>query len=113
MQPPCTASASRGICWERGAAPYGEALLTTVHTTVLVFAAGCSDPRHEPLWHYDGRAQVINGILLPSVFMVNIAADKNIMGTPAPTWFTIVTAAILTIVMFILQAAVCSNITQL
>lgn len=58
-------------------------------------------------------AQIINGVLLPVllVFMVNIADDRHVMGAYANsrlwtvlTWFIVVVVAILTIVMFVLQA---------
>ena len=58
-------------------------------------------------------AQVINGVLLPVllVFMVLIASDRHVMGRfangriwNALTWFTIVAVAILTVVMFVMQA---------
>ena len=58
-------------------------------------------------------AQVINGVLLPVllVFMVLIASDRHVMGRYANgrvwnalTWFTIVAVAILTVVMFAMQA---------
>ena len=58
-------------------------------------------------------AQVINGVLLPVllVFMVRIADDRHVMGAYANsrlwttlTWFIVVVVAILTVVMFVLQA---------
>ncbi len=58
-------------------------------------------------------AQVINGVLLPVllVFMVKIADDRHVMGTyansrawSALTWFIVAVVAVLTVVMFVLQA---------
>ena len=58
-------------------------------------------------------AQVINGVLLPVllVFMVRIADDRHVMGAyangrawTALTWLIVVVVAILTVVMFVLQA---------
>ena len=114
--PGITASA---ICeafgWERGAdrswqeAPVYHGIITIVLviSAVVVLIPGMS------LFGIMMAAQVINGILLPIllIFMVLIAADKQIMGKFANgkiwnglTWFTIITVIILTIVMFILQA---------
>ena len=114
--PGITASA---ICeafgWERGAdrswqeAPVYHGIITIVLviSAIVVLIPGMS------LFGIMMAAQVINGILLPIllIFMVLIAADKQIMGKFANgkiwnglTWFTIITVIILTIVMFILQA---------
>ena len=114
--PGITASA---ICeafgWERGAdrswqeAPVYHGIITIVLviSAVVVLIPGMS------LFGIMMAAQIINGILLPIllIFMVLIAADKQIMGKFANgkiwnglTWFTIITVIILTIVMFILQA---------
>lgn len=58
-------------------------------------------------------AQVINGVLLPVllVFMVKIADDRHVMGTyansrawSALTWLIVAVVAVLTVVMFVLQA---------
>ena len=58
-------------------------------------------------------AQVINGVLLPVllVFMVLIASDRHVMGRHvngrawnALTWFMIVAVAVLTVIMFVMQA---------
>lgn len=58
-------------------------------------------------------AQVINGVLLPVllVFMVKIADDRHAMGTyansrawSALTWLIVAVVAVLTVVMFVLQA---------
>lgn len=58
-------------------------------------------------------AQVINGVLLPVllVFMVRIADDRHVMGAYANsrawsvlTWLIVAVVAVLTVVMFVLQA---------
>ena len=58
-------------------------------------------------------AQVINGVLLPVllVFMVKIADDRHVMGAyansrawSALTWLIVAVVAVLTVVMFVLQA---------
>ena len=58
-------------------------------------------------------AKTFNGVLLPVllVFMVLIASDKHVMGRyvnsrfwSALTWFTIGAVAVLTVVMFVMQA---------
>lgn len=58
-------------------------------------------------------AQVINGVLLPVllVFVVKIADDRHVMGTyansrawSALTWLIVAVVAVLTVVMFVLQA---------
>ena len=110
---------SSAICeafgWERGAdrswqeAPVYRGIITAIIflSAVIVIVPNVN------LFGIMMLAQVINGVLLPVllVFMVLIAGDRHVMGRFANgriwnglTWFTIIAVAILTIVMFVLQA---------
>lgn len=111
---------SSAICeafgWERGAdrswseAPVYRGIITAV---IFVSAAVVVLPNVD-LFGIMMLAQVINGVLLPVllVFMVLIAGDRHVMGRNANgrvwnalTWATIVAVTVLTVVMFVMQAA--------
>ena len=110
---------SSAICeafgWERGAdhswaeAPVYRGIITAV---IFVSAAVVVLPNVD-LFGIMMLAQVINGVLLPVllVFMVLIASDKHVMGRHANgrvwnalTWAMVVAVAVLTVVMFVMQA---------
>ena len=110
---------SSAICeafgWERGAdrswaeAPVYSGIITAV---IFVSAAVVVLPNVD-LFGIMMLAQVINGVLLPVllVFMVLIASDKHVMGRHANgrvwnalTWAMVVAVAVLTVVMFVMQA---------
>ena len=110
---------SSAVCeafgWERGQdkswseAPAYRGMVTAI---TLLSAAVVLLPQVD-LFGIMMVAQVINGVLLPVllVFMVRIADDRHVMGAYANsrawtllTWFIVVVVAILTVVMFILQA---------
>ena len=110
---------SSAICeafgWERGAdrswseAPAYRGIITAI---IFVSAAVVMVPNVN-LFGIMMTAQVINGVLLPVllVFMVKIADDRHIMGAyansriwSAITWFIVIVVAVLTVVMFVLQA---------
>ena len=110
---------SSAICeafgWERGAdrswaeAPAYRGIITAV---IAVSAVVVVLPNVN-LFGIMMVAQVINGVLLPVllVFMVLIASDKHVMGRfangrlwNALTWFTIAAVAVLTVIMFAMQA---------
>lgn len=110
---------SSAVCeafgWERGQdkswseAPAYRGMVTaiTLLSAVVVLLPGVD------LFGIMMVAQVINGVLLPVllVFMVRIADDRHVMGAyangrawTALTWLIVVVVAILTVVMFVLQA---------
>lgn len=110
---------SSAVCeafgWERGQdskwseAPAYHAMISaiTFFSAIIVLLPGID------LFGIMMLAQIINGVLLPVllVFMVNIANDRHVMGSYANsrlwtslTWFIVVIVAILTVVMFVLQA---------
>ena len=110
---------SSAVCeafgWERGAdrswaeAPAYRGIITAV---IAISAAVVLIPNVN-LFGIMMVAQVINGVLLPVllVFMVLIASDKHVMGRfangrlwNALTWFTIAAVAVLTVIMFAMQA---------
>lgn len=110
---------SSAICeafgWERGAdrswaeAPVYRGIITAV---IFVSAAVVVLPNVD-LFGIMMLAQVINGVLLPVllVFMVLIASDKHVMGRHANgrvwnalTWAMVVAVAVLTVIMFVMQA---------
>ena len=110
---------SSAVCeafgWERGAdrswaeAPAYRGIITAV---IAISAVGVMVPNVN-LFAIMMVAQVINGVLLPVllVFMVLIASDRHVMGRHvngrawnALTWFMIVAVAVLTVIMFVMQA---------
>ena len=110
---------SSAVCeafgWERGAdrswaeAPAYRGIITAV---IAVSAVVVMVPNVN-LFAIMMVAQVINGVLLPVllVFMVLIASDRHVMGRHvngrawnALTWFMIVAVAVLTVIMFVMQA---------
>lgn len=110
---------SSAVCeafgWERGAdrswaeAPAYRGIITAV---IAISAAVVMVPNVN-LFAIMMVAQVINGVLLPVllVFMVLIASDRHVMGRHvngrawnALTWFMIVAVAVLTVIMFVMQA---------
>ncbi|MBM6774512.1 Nramp family divalent metal transporter [Olsenella profusa] len=110
---------SSAICeafgWERGAdrswteAPVYRGIITAV---IFVSALVVVLPNVD-LFGIMMLAQVINGVLLPVllVFMVLIASDRHVMGRFANgrvwntlTWAMVVAVAVLTVVMFVMQA---------
>ncbi|MCR8908333.1 Nramp family divalent metal transporter [Thermophilibacter sp. ET337] len=110
---------SSAICeafgWERGAdrswteAPAYRGIITAV----IALSAVVVVLPNVNLFGIMMVAQVINGVLLPVllVFMVLIASDKHVMGRfangrlwNALTWFTIAAVAVLTVIMFAMQA---------
>ena len=110
---------SSAICeafgWERGAdRSWSEApAYRGIITAVIAISAVVVVLPDVNLFGIMMVAQVINGVLLPVllVFMVLIASDRHVMGRYANgrvwnalTWFTIVAVAILTVVMFAMQA---------
>ena len=110
---------SSAICeafgWERGAdRSWSEApAYRGIITAVIAISAVVVVLPNVNLFGIMMVAQVINGVLLPVllVFMVLIASDRHVMGRfangriwNALTWFTIVAVAILTVVMFVMQA---------
>ncbi|MBM6816648.1 Nramp family divalent metal transporter [Olsenella uli] len=110
---------SSAICeafgWERGAdRSWSEApAYRGIITAVIAISAVVVVLPDVNLFGIMMVAQVINGVLLPVllVFMVLIASDRHVMGRYANgrvwnalTWFTIVAVAILTVVMFVMQA---------
>ena len=114
--PGVTASAvCEAFGWERGSdrswseAPTYRGLITAI---IFVSALIVMIPDVN-LFGIMMTAQVINGILLPVllVFMVKIADDRHVMGPYANsrawsllTWGIVVVVAVLTVVMFVLQA---------
>ena len=110
---------SSAVCeafgWERGAdrswaeAPAYRGIITAV---ILISAVVVVLPNVN-LFAIMMVAQVINGVLLPVllVFMVLIASDRHVMGRyvngrvwNALTWFMIGAVAVLTVIMFVMQA---------
>lgn len=93
--------------WSDAPAYHGIVTAITLLSAVVVLLPGVD------LFGIMMVAQVINGVLLPVllVFMVRIADDRHVMGAyansrlwTALTWFIVVVVAILTVVMFVLQA---------
>ncbi|OUO33520.1 Nramp family divalent metal transporter [Olsenella sp. An293] len=110
---------SSAICeafgWERGAdRSWAEApAYRGIITAVIALSAVVVVLPNVNLFGIMMVAQVINGVLLPVllVFMVLIASDKHVMGRfangrlwNALTWFTIAAVAVLTVIMFAMQA---------
>lgn len=110
---------SSAVCeafgWERGAdRTWAEApAYRGIITGVIAISAVVVMLPNVNLFGIMMIAQVINGVLLPVllVFMVLIASDKHVMGRYANgrawnalTWFTIGAVAVLTVVMFVMQA---------
>ena len=110
---------SSAVCeafgWERGQdkgwaeAPAYRGMVTAI---TLLSAAVVLVPNVD-LFGIMMVAQVINGVLLPVllVFMVRIADDRHVMGAYANsrawsvlTWLIVAVVAVLTVVMFVLQA---------
>ena len=110
---------SSAVCeafgWERGAdRSWGEAPAYRGIITAIIFVSAVVVMIPDVnLFGIMMTAQVINGILLPVllVFMVRIADDRHVMGAyansrawSALTWFIVIVVAVLTVVMFALQA---------
>lgn len=115
--PGITASAvCEAFGWERGAdRSWAEApTYRGIITAITLLSAGIVLIPGVNLFGIMMAAQVINGVLLPVLLlcMVNIASDRHIMGKHVSskawtilTWFTIITVIVLTVIMFVLQAA--------
>ena len=110
---------SSAVCeafgWERGAdRSWAEApAYRGIITAVIAISAVVVMVPNVNLFAIMMVAQVINGVLLPVllVFMVLIASDRHVMGRHvngrawnALTWFMIVAVAVLTVIMFVMQA---------
>ena len=110
---------SSAVCeafgWERGAdRSWAEApVYRGIITAVIAISAVVVMVPNVNLFAIMMVAQVINGVLLPVllVFMVLIASDRHVMGRHvngrawnALTWFMIVAVAVLTVIMFVMQA---------
>lgn len=110
---------SSAVCeafgWERGAdRSWAEApAYRGIITAVIAISAVVVMVPNVNLFAIMMVAQVINGVLLPVllVFMVLIASDRHVMGRHVNgrawnvlTWFMIVAVAVLTVIMFVMQA---------
>lgn len=110
---------SSAVCeafgWERGQdKSWAEApAYRGMVTAITLLSAVVVVPPNVDLFGIMMAAQVINGVLLPVllVFMVKIADDRHVMGTyansrawSALTWLIVAVVAVLTVVMFVLQA---------
>ena len=110
---------SSAVCeafgWERGAdRSWAEApAYRGIITAVIAISAVVVMVPNVNLFAIMMVAQVINGVLLPVllVFMVLVASDRHVMGRHvngrawnALTWFMIVAVAVLTVIMFVMQA---------
>lgn len=110
---------SSAVCeafgWERGQdKSWAEALAYRgMVTAITLLSAIVVVLPNVDLFGIMMAAQVINGVLLPVllVFMVKIADDRHVMGAyansrawSALTWLIVAVVAVLTVVMFVLQA---------